>query len=169
MEEDFANMSLAELRIYLRRLKSDVFPPSSHPRRSRVVNDINLLKTVTKSSAGMEAVTIARKSMKKPMAFEEVETEEGISIRRPVEALPTYVLPCDLRRNEKAKQIRRSKKVAVSEEPPTEIKSPVIPEKPKKGAPTKKEIPPVVAESVEPAEPVEAPLPSYYPRLTKSE
>jgi len=182
MEEDLSNMSLSELRIYLRKLKEDVFPPASHPRKARVVKDIKKLKTITTSSAGMEAVVVARKSMKKPIQFEEVE-EEGVLIRKPIEPLPTYELPCHLRRKEKEKAERRAKKTISIEEPPTEIKAPVLPEKPKKekaisrrtaagdsvaadiGNATKKEVP-EVAETATVA-PVEEAVPSSHPWLRK--
>jgi len=183
MEEDLSNMSLSELRLYLRKLREDVFPPASHPRKARVVKDIKKLKTISASSAGMEAVVVARKSMKKPIIFEEVE-EDGVLIRKPVEPLPTYELPCHLRQKEKEKAKRRAKKVVAIEEPPTEIISPVIPEKPKKERAqkaTKKEIPEPApsaepaqpteqaqpAEPALPVQPAEPETPSWYPKMRK--
>lgn len=173
MEEDLSNMSLSELRLYLRKLREDVFPPASHPRKARVVKDIKKLKTISASSAGMEAVVVARKSMKKPIIFEEVE-EDGVLIRKPVEPLPTYELPCHLRQKEKEKAKRRAKKVVAIEEPPTEIKTPMIPEKPKKERAqkaTKKEIPEPAqpAQPTEPAQPAEEVIPSSHPWLRKLE
>jgi len=170
-QEELASMSLAELRIYLRKLRADTFPQQGGQlmRKRRILNDIQKLETINKSSAGLEAVKVARKTMRKPLEFATVKADDETELRVPVAADPTFELPSDIRRKMNA---RKKKPVA----PPTSdesvaINSPVVPEKPKKRTTTKKDVlpdPAAAAAAAAPAAPAAESTPtSYYNKLVR--
>ena len=94
-DQDLSTMSLAELKMYLKTLKKDVFP--GHPKRtsapkSQVVQQIHALTVVADTTKAMGAVKVARKTMNRPIEIETVPLDETNSIAAPI-APVTYEPP----------------------------------------------------------------------------
>jgi len=146
-QEELASMSLSELRVYLRKLRADTFPPQGGQlmRKRRVLNDIQKLETINKSSAGLEAVKVARKTMRKPIEIETVKADDGLELKVPVPADPTYHIPSTVRKIAKARKPKAAPPTSVAVTEEVKIDAPVISEKPKAKKTTPKSIPPTPA------------------------
>jgi hypothetical protein len=147
-QEELASMSLSELRLYLRKLRSDTFPPQNGqlmPKR-RVLNDIQKLETINKSSAGLEAVKVARKTMRKPIEIETVKADDGLELKVPVPADPTFHIPSTVRKIAKARKPKAALPTPLEVIEEVKIDAPPVPaEKPKPKKTTPKSIPPTPA------------------------
>jgi len=93
-DDDIMSMTLSELEIYRRTMFNTCFPKGNHFPRERLVRDILMLKAVSDSKAGAEAVEVARKSSQTaPPISRRVEvpmTEEGDTIAVPEPPLAHY-------------------------------------------------------------------------------
>jgi len=103
--EQISTMSLSELKLYLKTLKKEVFPvdpKGNNYTKNRIVKDIYLLQTVNEGAGAMEAVKVARRNMKRPVALETTVIDETTNIVAP--AIPvTYHSESALKRGRKKK------------------------------------------------------------------
>lgn len=153
-QEELASMSLSELRIYLRKLRADTFPAQGGQlmRKRRVLNDIQKLETINKSSVGLEAVKVARKTMRKPIEIETIKSEDGLELKVPVPADPTYHIPSTVRKIAKARKPKAAPSTPIDVLEEVKIEAPPVPaEKPKPKRTTQKSIPPTPAPAAAPA------------------
>ena len=113
-DDDVTLMTVSELEIYRRSMFEACFPKGSHHPRERLIRDIMLLKAVSNSSVGAEAVEVARKgAAQKPRSIQ-VKTkpvavgEGGDEVAVPEPPLPSYNKPYIARYTE----VRAAKKAA---------------------------------------------------------
>lgn len=142
-DEDFAAMSISELKLYLDTLKKETFPKKEKEKslRSKVIGDIKKMETIGTSPQPAIAVDTARKSMNRRIKTETIEHKDGPAMNVPVEPLPTYHAPV--------------KKRAVAFSAPEPIaKAPALPSRIRK-APAS----PAIAPATDPVPPTPPPAP----------
>jgi len=178
MEDDISYMTVSELEICRRTLMKACFPTDYSPTRERLMRDILMLKTVSNSKVGEEAVFAARA---KPLPIVNKVVDFGeTSMTVPTPPPRRYNKPGIVANAEKKAAVVREKKVSIrkqrrdtlliaADEEDMTIRVPAVP-KTKLGdavaaVTTKVKVPKAVMESLE--DPI-APKPRA-PRKPKAE